>query len=269
MSSRSSNDCVGTEQSRLRWITASLEPLFTRLREQNVEAVAICLLHSYVNPIARARAARPLLAELPELSITLSHEIAREWREYERASSATLERVYRASGRAAISARLERELGELNVSSPLHVMQSNGGITTRARARGEDRSRPCSRARSAARWAARHSLSSTGRRNLLCIDMGGTSFDLSLVVDGEPTVSTETELEGLPVLMPLVDIHTIGAGGGIARLARGRRTARRAAERRRRPRAGLLRPRRHPADRHRRQPLSRSARLRATSSAAG
>jgi N-methylhydantoinase A len=55
---------------------------------------------------------------------------------------------------------------------------------------------------------------STGRRNLLCIDMGGTSFDLSLVVDGEPTLSTETELEGLPVLMPLVDIHTIGAGGG-------------------------------------------------------
>ena len=55
---------------------------------------------------------------------------------------------------------------------------------------------------------------STGRRNLLCIDMGGTSFDLSLVVDGQPTVSTETELEGLPVLMPLVDIHTIGAGGG-------------------------------------------------------
>src|SRR5438105_2609912 len=54
----------------------------------------------------------------------------------------------------------------------------------------------------------------TGRPNLLCIDMGGTSFDLSLVVGGEPTVGTETELEGLPILMPLVDIHTIGAGGG-------------------------------------------------------
>ena len=53
-----------------------------------------------------------------------------------------------------------------------------------------------------------------GDANLLCVDMGGTSFDLSLVVDGQPTVSTETELEGLPVLMPLVDIHTIGAGGG-------------------------------------------------------
>lgn len=52
------------------------------------------------------------------------------------------------------------------------------------------------------------------RRNLLCVDMGGTSFDLSLIVNGQPNVSTETELEGLPVLMPLVDIHTIGAGGG-------------------------------------------------------
>jgi N-methylhydantoinase A len=54
----------------------------------------------------------------------------------------------------------------------------------------------------------------TGRPNLLCVDMGGTSFDLSLVVGGQPTVGTETELEGLPILMPLVDIHTIGAGGG-------------------------------------------------------
>src|SRR3954453_19801299 len=52
------------------------------------------------------------------------------------------------------------------------------------------------------------------RPNLLCVDMGGTSFDMSLIVNGRPTVSSETELEGLPVLMPLVDIHTIGAGGG-------------------------------------------------------
>ena len=93
-------------------------------------------------------------------------------------------------------------------------MQSNGGITTARQRPRASRSRRCSPARSAGRWAAPRSPASTGRRNLLCVDMGGTSFDLSLVVDGEPTVSTETELEGLPVLMPLVDIHTIGAGGG-------------------------------------------------------
>src|SRR5260370_29715783 len=92
-------------------------------------------------------------------------------------------------------------------------MQSNGGITSARSARREPiqtlLSGPVGGTIGGAALAR-----SSGRRNLLCVDMGGTSFDLSLVVDGQPTVSTETELEGLPVLMPLVDIHTIGAGGG-------------------------------------------------------
>ena len=116
-------------------------------------------------------------------------------------------------GWSATSARSSASWRRLEVSSPLHVMQSNGGITTARSAREEPiqtlLSGPVGGTMGGAALAR-----STGRRNLLCIDMGGTSFDLSLVVDGEPTLSTETELEGLPVLMPLVDIHTIGAGGG-------------------------------------------------------
>ena len=137
-------------------------------------------------------------------------------------------------------------------------MQSNGGITTARSARREPiqtlLSGPVGGTMGGAALAR-----STGRRDLLCIDMGGTSFDLSLVVDGEPTLSTETELEGLPVLMPLVDIHTIGAGGG---RSPGSRPAACASGRRApgRPRAGLLRPRRHPADRDRREPVPRAAR---------
>jgi len=205
---------------RLRWDGtvetpldhASLEPLFTRIREQSIEAVAICLLHSYVNPIHEIELRDRLRAEFPQLSITLSHEIAREWREYERASSATLN-AYIAPRVEGYLETVEHELGELNVASPLYVMQSNGGITTARRARAEPiqtlLSGPVGGTIGGASIAQ-----TTGRRNLLCIDMGGTSFDLSLVVDGRPTISTETELEGLPILMPLVDIHTIGAGGG-------------------------------------------------------
>jgi N-methylhydantoinase A len=92
-------------------------------------------------------------------------------------------------------------------------MQSNGGITTAAKARQQPVQTLLSGPVGGTIGGAALS-KVTGRPNLLCIDMGGTSFDLSLIVDGRPTVSAETELEGLPILMPLVDIHTIGAGGG-------------------------------------------------------
>ncbi len=205
---------------RLRWDgsvekpldLASLDGLFARIREEQVEAVAVCLIHAYVNPVHELELRDRLRAEFPDLSITLSHEIAREWREYERASSATLN-AYIAPRVERYLGTLEHELVELDVASQLYVMQSNGGITTARRARAEPiqtlLSGPVGGTIGGAALAR-----ATGRRNLLCVDMGGTSFDLSLVVDGQPTVSTETELEGLPVLMPLVDIHTIGAGGG-------------------------------------------------------
>jgi N-methylhydantoinase A len=205
---------------RLRWdgsVETPLEPasvaaLVERIRADGVEAVAICLLHAYVNPVHELELRALLRARLPDLSITLSHEIAREWREYERASTAVLN-AYIAPRVERYLGTLERELFELDVVSPLHVMQSNGGITSARSARDEPiqtlLSGPVGGTMGGAALAR-----SSRRPNLLCIDMGGTSFDLSLVVDGEPTVSTETELEGLPVLMPLVDIHTIGAGGG-------------------------------------------------------
>jgi N-methylhydantoinase A len=146
------------------------------------------------------------------LSVTLSHEIAREWREYERASTAVMN-AYIAPRVERYLTNLESGLRDRGVPATLHVMQSNGGVTTAAKARREPiqtlLSGPVGGTIGGAAIAR-----ATGRPNLLCVDMGGTSFDLSLIVDGSPTVSTETELEGLPVLMPLVDIHTIGAGGG-------------------------------------------------------
>ena len=205
---------------RLRWDGSvetpldreSVEPLVARIRDEGIEAVAICLIHAYVNPQHELELRELLRGEFPELSITLSHEIAREWREYERASTAVLN-AYIAPRVERYLATLEHELSELRVSSPLYVMQSNGGITSARSARSEPiqtlLSGPVGGTIGGAALGR-----TTGRPNLLCIDMGGTSFDLSLVINGQPTVATETELQGLPVLMPLVDIHTIGAGGG-------------------------------------------------------
>jgi N-methylhydantoinase A len=205
---------------RLRWDgsvhtpldEASLEPVIDLVHRDGVEAVAVCLLFSFVNPEHELRVREVLERECPGLSVALSHEIAREWREYERASSA-VQNAYIAPRVERYLSNLERELGDRQVPATLHVMQSNGGITTAARARQQPIQTLLSGPVGGTIGGAALS-KVTGRRNLLCVDMGGTSFDLSLIVDGRPNVSTETELQGLPVLMSLVDIDTIGAGGG-------------------------------------------------------
>jgi N-methylhydantoinase A len=205
---------------RLRWDggieteldESSLQPVIEAVRRERIEAVAVCLIHAYVNPVHELKVREILERECPGLSVTLSHEIAREWREYERASTAVLN-AYVAPRVEGYLRSLEEELSERGVEPPLHVMQSNGGITTAVKARSQPVQTLLSGPVGGTIGGA--ALSKVANRpNLLCVDMGGTSFDLSLIVDGQPTVSTETELEGLPVLMPLVDIHTIGAGGG-------------------------------------------------------
>jgi N-methylhydantoinase A len=191
---------------------ANLRPIVEKVASEGVEAVAVCLIHSFVNPAHELQTREILRRECPGLSVTLSHEIAREWREYERASTAVLN-AYIAPRVEGYLTALEGELERLHVPSTLYVMQSNGGITTSHAARAQPVQTLLSGPVGGSIGGAALSRA-TGRPNLLCIDMGGTSFDLSLVVAGQPTVSTETELEGLPVMMPLVDIHTIGAGGG-------------------------------------------------------
>jgi N-methylhydantoinase A len=205
---------------RLRWDGSvetpldetSLEPVVEIVTRDSIEAVAVCFVHAYANPEHELRTREALRRDCPGLSVTLSHEIAREWREYERASTAVLN-AYVAPRVEGYLRSLEAELATRGVGAPLHVMQSSGGITTAARAREKPVQTLLSGPVGGTIGGAALSRLS-GRPNLLCVDMGGTSFDLSLVVDGRPTVSTETELEGLPILMPLVDIHTIGAGGG-------------------------------------------------------
>lgn len=207
-------------RERLRWDGSiaeplhedDFEPIVARIVEEQIKAVAVCFVHAYVNPTHELAARRILKEALPDLSITLSHEVAREWREYERASSAVLN-AYIAPIVERYLGSLESEIAEFGVSAPLHVMQSNGGVMTAAAARALPIQTLLSGPVGGTIGGA--GLSSAKQRpNLLCVDMGGTSFDLSLIVNGKPNVSTETELESLPVLMPLVDIHTIGAGGG-------------------------------------------------------
>ncbi|MFF5076383.1 hydantoinase/oxoprolinase family protein [Actinoplanes sp. NPDC000266] len=176
-------------------------------------AVAIAFLFSYKNPAHELRAREILHEELGEdVTVSVSHEAAKEWREYERTSSAVVE-AYTGPIVRRYLLDLEGRLESRGLRVPLHVMQSSGGILTAESARRRPLQTLLSGPVGGAIAGAELSRQ-TGRPHLIGVDMGGTSFDVSLIVDGEPDVSAEAQLEGLPMLMSVVNIHTVGAGGG-------------------------------------------------------
>jgi N-methylhydantoinase A len=175
-------------------------------------AVAICLLNAFVNP-AHERALRVALArELPDLHVTLSSDITREFREFERASTTTLS----AYVQPVVDRYLERfrqRLSAAGFRGRFSVMQSNGGRlpaeAMRANAINALLSGPAAGVIGAVRQAGR-----SGYQNLVTLDIGGTSTDVCVVTGGTPQLTQEFQLDGLPVRIPLLDINTIGAGGG-------------------------------------------------------
>ena len=182
-------------------------------REGGYGSIAVAFLFSYLNP-AHELAARELLTDElgPDFTVSLSHEAAKQWREYERTSSAVLE-AYTGPVVRRYLAELEEELTRRRLAVPLHVMQSSGGIVTAASARARPLQTLLSGPVGGAIAGAELSRQ-TDRPHLIGVDMGGTSFDVSLIVDGQPDVAAEASLEGLPMLMSVVNIHTVGAGGG-------------------------------------------------------
>jgi N-methylhydantoinase A len=184
-----------------------------RAKEEGYGAVAVAFLFSYKNAAHELRTREILLEELGEnFTVSLSHEAAKEWREYERTSSAVVE-AYTGPVVRNYLLELEEKLEARGVEAPLHIMQSSGGVLTAASAR----KRPLQTLLSGPVGGAMGDVELagvSGRPNLIGIDMGGTSFDVSLVVEGNPDISTEASLEGLPMLMSVVNIHTVGAGGG-------------------------------------------------------
>lgn len=204
-------DARGTEVSPLDEVL--VRQAARRVAQEGYGAVAVAYLFSYKNAAHELRTREILLEELGEdFTVSLSHEAAKEWREYERTSSAVVE-AYTGPVVRTYLHDLEEQLESRGVAAPLHIMQSSGGVLTAESAR----KRPLQTLLSGPVGGAVGDVELarvSERRNLIGIDMGGTSFDVSLVVDGKPDVSTEAVLEGLPMLMSVVNIHTVGAGGG-------------------------------------------------------
>ena len=191
---------------------ADFDPIIEKAREEGINAIAVCLVHAYAYPKHEVMAREILEKALPGVSISLSHEVAREWREYERSSSSVMN-AYVAPVVERYLSKLQEDLQEMGMAATVHIMQSSGGVSTADSARRNPvftlLSGPVGGTIAGTALAE-----ATDRPNLLCVDMGGTSFDLSLVIGGKANATLETELEGLPLLMSIVDIQTIGCGGG-------------------------------------------------------
>ena len=191
---------------------AEVEALAAALKAHGVRSVAVCTLHAYANPAHELGIKRILERHMDGVSTSLSHEVSAEWREYERTSTVVMN-AYLQPLITAYLEDLERQLARRGYRRSLYVMQCNGGIMDAALAKARSiqtlLSGPAGGAIGASQVARR-----LGDANMISLDMGGTSCDVSLVIEGDVGLTTDTEINRLPVLVPMLQVNAIGAGGG-------------------------------------------------------
>ena len=200
---------------------AGMRAIGLALKEADVEAVVISFMHAYANP-AHELAARAILAEInPAWELVAATSVVREYYEFERTSTAVVQ-GYLQPLVARYARNLAKKLADWGYRRDVAIMQSNGGVAPLAQLAERSayivRSGPAAGVIAAARVAAE-----AGFTHIITGDMGGTSFDVAVVIDGEPKVAEITNLDfRIPLRLPMIDVHTIGAGGGsIAHLDRG------------------------------------------------
>jgi N-methylhydantoinase A len=196
----------------------ALPGILDTFRSEGVESVAICFLHAYINPANEARTAAEVRKLWPSVSTVASHELSREWREYERASTTVLSAYVHPIAKRYIEA-LEARLSQGGMRRPPYMMLSNGGIATVATAKANPvamvESGPASGI-----FAAAHLGKLIGSTNLIVLDIGGTTAKCALIERGEVRITTDYFVErtrrtpGYPIQTPVSEIVEIGNGGG-------------------------------------------------------
>lgn len=177
-----------------------------------VQAVAVCLLHSYVNPEHEILVGEAIRRHCPGVEVSLSHELVREYREYERTSTTVIDAYVKPVVRRYLD-HLLASLSSDGFRGRALVTRSGGGAMTFAAA-GEKPAHLVLSGPAAGVIGASAFAEAVGQPNLITIDMGGTSLDASLIIGGTPTTASEASFEGLPISVPSLSIKTIGAGGG-------------------------------------------------------
>jgi N-methylhydantoinase A len=217
MGIRERTDYLGNVQKTVD--EGEVRDLLQKFREAGVDSVAVCLLHSYANPENEERVERIVRETWPEAGISLSSHVAREFREYERMSTTVLD-AYIKRRVAEYLGQLNDNLKKINFGGQLLIVSPSGVLGVNAikeKTIATFASGPIGGV-SGSMYVSRL----TAYKDLVTMDVGGTSFDVSLIKDGEAVVRHQSELLGYPVLMPGMDIRPIGAGGGsIARVDSG------------------------------------------------
>ncbi len=181
-------------------------------REEGIEAVAVATLFSFLNPQHEHRIREIIRAELPDVFLSISSDVLPQIREYERAATTTAN-AYVGPKLTVYLSTLERKLRDDGLSRAFYVTASNGGVMT-AETAIRHASATLLSGPAAGAVGAMYFAELLGNRNLILMDMGGTSFDVTLINDGKVTLSTEGEIAGYRVAKPMIDINTVGAGGG-------------------------------------------------------
>jgi N-methylhydantoinase A len=188
------------------------------LKQKGVESIAVCLLFSFLNPDHELKIKEIVEREFAEVNLSLSCEVLPQIREFYRMST-TVINAYIAPVVGRYLNRLEARLRELGVTTPkLYIMQSNGGVSTFQRAAKN----PVATVLSGPAGGVMASLGISQRagiKNIITFDMGGTSCDVALIHQGMPVITTQGRISQRPISLPMLDIHTVSAGGGtIARV---------------------------------------------------
>jgi N-methylhydantoinase A len=197
---------------------SGLPRILADFRAEGIDAIAICLLHSYANPEHERAVLAEVRAQWPEVSVVASHQITREWREYERTSTAVLSAYVQPIAERYLD-RLASAIGEGGFEGQLYVMQSNCGVDSVGRTQEIPitmvESGPASGV-----WGAAELGKVIGDPNVLALDIGGTTAKCSLIEGGHVKVMTDYSIErshqsaGYPIMVPVVDLVEIGNGGG-------------------------------------------------------
>ncbi len=191
---------------------AAFRDAVRQLRAAGVQAVAVCFLYGFINTAHEAIASRILHEEFPEAFISISHDVAPEFREFERLSTTVINAYLGPVMRGYIQ-RLDERLRTLGVHATPHLTQSNGGVISFEQAERLP-VRTVLSGPSTGVIGAREVGRLAGYPDLITFDMGGTSTDVALLSGGECRLTAEAVVHGYPIKAPMLDIYTVGAGGG-------------------------------------------------------
>ncbi|MEI6114101.1 MAG: hydantoinase/oxoprolinase family protein [Burkholderiales bacterium] len=183
-----------------------------QLKEAGVRSIAVCLLHAYANPAHERRIAELAREVCPGVDVSLSSDVVREFREYERTSTTCVNAFIKKAIVEHLDA-LEIAAGERAISAGCYIMRGNGGLSTFRKASNLAAAITHSGVMGGIIGATALA-TQCGIRNIITLDMGGTSTDVALVTDGTPQMTQRSKVGGHPLLIPTLDMITIGAGGG-------------------------------------------------------